>query len=418
MRDRDRNDIDPRTVRGSFSLWWQERFKPFLEACADLLVERIGERNVRGIFLCGSFAADEGSVVLETTIPIILSDVDLVVVLESLESMRAFYKMRSELGNACEKLMPDVRFSGHIDIGMFLTESLRGLPPRPGVFEMKARGRMLYGDEKVLDLIPAFEPAAIGNREAVILIENRIISLLGAFPEKSGGSREDLYPFLYEVARVYTDLATAALCLTGLYRLGYRKRWELLQTAIEDQDSDLLRRLLPDELVAKIGRWTIFKLSPSIENHGIASEDGFMMQLWEECERDVLAFWRRGEAYVQDANVTLADPPPVSTLLATRKRSGRWIDHYRNWNWYLSVLPRIRRISLFFAIGKRLLSTEPIDIVREQGVRLIDRHINRDADGSIPKPPGGFPHRGSTWRDATASLVSVWRELVTGRKDS
>jgi len=418
VRDRDRNDIDPRTMRGSFSLWRQERFQPFLDACADLLIERIGERNVRGIFLCGSFAADEGSVVFETKIPIILSDVDLVVVLESLESMRAFYKIRNELGNACEKLMPKARFSGHVDIGMFLSESLRGLPPRPGVFEMKALGRMLYGDDKVLDLIPTFEPAAIGTREAVILIENRIISLLGAFFEKSGESRENIYSFLYEVARVYTDLATAALCLTCLYRPGYRIRWELLRTAIEDQDLDLLRRLLPAELVSKIGRWTIFKLSPSIENHGIATDDGFMMQLWEECERDILGFWRRGEAYVQDADVTLADPPSVSTLLATRKRSGKWIDHYRNWNWYLSGLPRMRRISLFFAIGKRLLSMNPIDIVREQGVILIDRHIDREADGYIPKPPGGFPHPGGTWRDVTASLVSVWRELVSGRKDS
>ncbi|HVO76597.1 MAG TPA: hypothetical protein VMT60_01305, partial [Candidatus Bathyarchaeia archaeon] len=120
--------------------WWQERTKGFIPEFARVIEERLGADTLEAVFLCGSFALGEETVVLETEPPVLLSDVDLVAIVRSLDALSMWAPRRAELGAACESIMSDVRFSGRVDVGVMLAADLAALPPRPGVFDMRSSG--------------------------------------------------------------------------------------------------------------------------------------------------------------------------------------------------------------------------------------------------------------------------------------
>ncbi|MCK4236574.1 MAG: hypothetical protein KAX38_05610, partial [Candidatus Krumholzibacteria bacterium] len=356
----------------------------------------------------------EESVVLECGSPILLSDIDLVVIVESLEAFKEFYPARSEIGSVCEKLLPGVRFLGRVEIGMVQYDYLHRLSPRPGVYDMKERGKLLYGDREILDHITSYEPFSIGGRGAVVLIENRMISFLGAYPWKACDTDEEIYRFLYEMARVYTDILTSALCLAGLYRPGYVERCKFVGEIV---DNESLADLLPTELLPKIKKWTDFKIAPSTKNLGVELDERSILELWEKGASDLLGFWEKGEAFLQGPDYDTSKTS-VDHLLVSRKGSGKLLEHLRNWKTFLSRLPVGRRVALAKALRKRLLSEDPMDVVREYGVRLIDHRLRYGTDREVSMPPGSFPHCGGDWRDAVSRLYSLWVEIVFGRKEN
>lgn len=448
MIERDTDDKDPRGERGSFGLMgggvsgesessgpdrpsfmgssssgdsksgtegpWSVRFRAFLDSCSKLLVERIGEKNISCIFLCGSFAGDEGSIVFEEDRPLFLSDIDLAVVLESRDAHSELYKKRNGLAEACEGLLPEAEFLGHVDVAVLLPHDLERFPPRPGVFDTRKLGRVLYGDQDVIDRIPAYREGAIGGREAVLLIENRIIPFLGSYPTSIARTNEDLYRFLYQIARAYTDMATSALCLAGLYRPGYIARNESLK---ENRHNDLLSWFIPTELLPKIEMWTLFKVEPSIEVLDFEIDDRSSLNLWEQTASDLLEFWTKAECYIQYPHTDRSRLPAVGALLNSRPRRGRPYENLLAWKAYLSPLSLRRRSALISSMRGRILWSNPLEIVREFGPRLLDYHIRFGVECDVAEPAGGFPYRGTGWRDAAFSLYRLWTELVFGRKD-
>ncbi len=392
--------------------WWQGRLKTFLASCSDYLADFIGGENITGIFVCGSYAGGELSVVFETGSPILLSDIDLVVVLNSLEAFRRYYPRRSELGEACEELMQEVRFVGRVEVGMLLPENLGALPPRPGVFDMKNRGIILHGGEELLDPVPDFERSDIGIDEALILIENRIVSFLGHYGSPRAETEEGLYCFLYEIARVYTDIATAAACLTGEYLPGYRDRLEFLnRRGIED----MLGRFLQSGLLYKIERWTVFKLTPSIRTLNVEIDDTVLDRTGRECASDLMRFWQRVKAFQ-----LYGDPGHdihASQAGSRRKKTGI-VHSLQAWKTLLGLMPLQDRLSLAALLGTKLFTTDPLAVVREYGVRLLEHETGGSRRTTVQGARGGFPYRGGRWEDCVKSIHAFWNMLIFGRKES
>ncbi len=257
----------------------------FLSECARLVESRVGGEATEAVFLCGSFAAGDESVVLETDAPILLSDVDLVVIVKSIETLVEWSRRRAELGTACEDLWRDVRFSGRVDVGVMLAGDLAAMPARPGVYDMRALGKALAGDPAILERVPAYAPCDITTREAVILVENRSVSLLGARPGKRLDGETAPYGFLYAIARVYTDIAVAALSIAGAYVPGYAARAELIRAKMGGGGNGSLSRLIDSALCGRIERWTAFKLEPSIAAAGPDPGPGGREKQWERLRK-------------------------------------------------------------------------------------------------------------------------------------
>jgi hypothetical protein len=383
-----------------------------MESAAEFLLDQISSTNIHGIFLTGSFSIEEGSVVFGSGGPLILSDVDLVVVFESLDAFVRYYPRRVELGEACERLLPEARFSGRVEIGMLVPDSMRKLPPSPGVYNMKRHARILHGGPEILDPIPSYEMADISGGEGVILLENRMAPLCAAAVPAPEAEKEDRYTFLYNISKVYTDIAAAATCLSASYLPRYRGRAEYLARSARGDNGGIG---IDDDLLGRIERWTRFKLSPSEEaleaDGGVLSSPG---QIWMEAAADVIAFWKRGAAQLMGIPNERATSHSARALLNWRP-PGSTIGHLRSWKIYLSRYELKRRIAIAAGLGARLTRNDPLDIIRQAAILLLEQACENNTSCGVAAPPGRFPHAGGAWRVAAGETYDRWSDFVFGR---
>lgn len=408
----------PRTGRGSFDLSGEPSdslidkagrigFRAFLESCAGLIAEKAGPENVRSVYLFGSFALGEGSVAVDEGRQVFLSDIDLVLVLSEIDEHRRLLAVRRELGEACEQLMPEADFVGRIDVGVVHESELGSFSRSPGVFDMRSAGVVLYGDDSVLRDLPLFDPSRIEPIESLILLENRIASLLGAFPK---GEVRERSRFDYQIAKTYTDILTSSLCLAGAYIPGYEKRLDVMRSI---EAGGPLDRLVPKGIREKIERWTLFKLEPSGKAHGANDHRG----LWDEAATDLSDAWRRCETYrCGGPGEGPGEKGPAELLDSRERRASR--ANLLGWKNLLATMPVGRRIRLIAGMGGRMPGRSPLRVVREEGVLLISHASRFGTEGDVKRPPGSFPHGGGAWQDAAGELSGIWNEIVFSRKGS
>jgi predicted nucleotidyltransferase len=394
--------------------WWHSRSREFLSDCARLIVRLIGRDAIEAVYLCGSFAGGDESIVLETDPPLLLSDVDLVAVVKSIEALTRWRGRRAELGAACEELWKDVRVSGTVDVGVMLPRDLAAMSAKPGVYDMLVLGKVLEGNPGILEEIPRYAPSDITAREAIVLIENRAVSLLDARPGSDVAGEAEPYRFLYRIARVYTDIAAAALSIVGAYVPGYGARAVLIRERAGTEATDELARLVDPGLAGNIERWTAFKLEPSLGAAGMDGGSRALDGIWAAAAADLLAFWKRAviAAIGQRNEGTGAAVTELSGMVGA---SGGPRDNLRGWRSYLSGLAPARRIALCAALGPGLLRRNPLDVIRDEGMKLLEHRVVRGRDVPVRGGRGGFPHRAGAWDRAAEDLCAAWNALVFGR---
>lgn len=397
----------------TFPDWWPGRFHSFIRTCSEYLVEQIGERDVRAIILSGSFALNEGSVLFRESGPLFLSDIDLVVVLDSRRAHARTYARRHELGEACEALFPEATFSGHFGIGMFLPGEMRFLPPRPGVYDLKEHGVVLWGDGEVLSLIPAYRASQIGGIEALVLLENRMLALLGVYPGTGDAARDVSITFPYEIGRVYTDIATATLCVACTYRPSYDVRVRMME---EGADTGPINRLVSRSLVPLVAQWTRFKLDPGTEPRGTGNDRTEPLGLWEGAAGDLLDIWKRSGVYLLGSRGDDGNLPNAASLFRRRARSRGRLGNMRFWREHLSHVPLAERIRIVASMRGALLRVDPLDAIRCDGVRLIEHRMRCGAGCSAPRLTIVATDPGERWESAAVRAHGMWAEIVFGWK--
>jgi hypothetical protein len=403
---------DPGCGVRTFPDWWPERYHTFLRSCTEHLVESIGREELQAIVLTGSFALDEGSVVFSPSGPLFLSDIDLFLVLSSRASHAKAYGRRRELARGCEALFPGAVFSGHVDAGTFIREELSNLPPRPGVFDLKTHGRVLWGDSEVLAEVPAYRENEIGGEEAILLLENRIMSLIGAYRKETNRSAPD-DAFRYEIARVYVDIATAALCIDSSYCSGYGMRGRRLR----ERAAGSLARLVPSSLLPEVERWTAYKLDPSGGTGRLNDEKHEAERLWERAARHLLELWKRGAGELRDRRADGAHVPAAESLFRRRgANNGRY--NLRFWKRFLSRLPAAARVRMIASLRGTLARKNPLDVIREDGVRLIEHRVLHGGEGIVPGLRMAAAGNSGEWRAAAKQAHGLWAAMVFGGKDA
>lgn len=408
------NGIDESGPCGSHGSFCQEQppfIERYIEACAEHLAAAIGPDEIEGIFLCGSLALGEGGISFDSSPALLVSDIDILVVLRRFEAHERLLPKRYDLGRSCETLTGDMEFLGHVDVGFMMTADLERLPPRPGVFDLKNHGRTIYGGGEVLDLVPDYEPERVGGREAVTLLENRIASLLGRFDDRTAAEGDYPFRFLYEIARVHTDIATALLCISGLYAPGYENRSRLFGEAVREGK---LKVTVSEDLVPLVSYWTKFKLRPSRSYPDKEPDPDYLSELWDEASRRIVSCWSACESFLQGKE-QYADS--VSRLLAAREPVGRIRTNLRAWRSFLAGKPIRSRLAGLFRAGAVLLRRDPSSLIRAAALHLMDMYVEGKT-GIGAKGMPGFPGRSrGTWEEAADEVSALWLEMVYGRRD-
>jgi hypothetical protein len=343
-------------------------------------VEEAGAGNVTGLILLGSFASREGSVAIAGGAPVFLSDIDLLLVVSGREAHEKLYTQRTRIAADCEDLLPGAIFDGRIDLGVMTRDELPAMPHSPGVFDIKKSGMVLHGDESLKSLLPSFPPDAIGAREALRLLENRMAAFLGYLPLDDGGGEIERLRFLYGISKVYTDIITGTMSAHGKYMSGYAER----------AGHEGLENMLGAGPAETAARWTRFKIDPTGEQPPL---DVDREKEWLAAAGDLLAARDRVRGMTDGDS---KDRPPS-------------VDLYRAWRNTVTGIPMALRLA---AAGAR-----PGEHLRREAVRLIRHAVGKGITGNVGSSPGGYPHRKTTWKRAAGLTCSAWKRFVTGREE-
>ncbi|HSG28838.1 MAG TPA: nucleotidyltransferase domain-containing protein [Candidatus Krumholzibacterium sp.] len=395
------------------SPWYLDRFQDFLRDCRDLLLEKIGSDKVKAIILGGSFATGEGTVVFEGEAPVLLSDVDLLVVMDSLPALLEVLPRRNDLGMACEEKMPETTFTGRVDVGAVLAGELPSFARSPGTFVLRTRGQLLYGEESVLDLFPGYDPEDISPRESLTLLENRMASILGDWPVAVPGTGSGLYRFFYRVSRSYTDILTAAAVASKSFVPGYQERWETMNRRYGSKEVDLY---LDGTLLEKTRYWTAFKICPSFAEGepDVHSLSG----IWLETAADLFSMWEKCARTAYARELPARSPEDIKRIAETRAEPQGLMSRIRSWKRLMRWMDSGQRIRALSFTGGSVLKTDPGDFVRAASVHLLSVAPQADRSAPMRVDPGGFPFGGKEWKDAARSCNAWWNRLVFGREGS
>jgi hypothetical protein len=406
-------DHGPCDLRGSFSLDLPPPFDAFFVSCANAVLEKAGREGVAGVFLGGSLALGEGGIDTTSGKPELIGDVDLLAVVSSLRAHERLYSMRRELGSACEAISEGIEFKGRVDVGVMLPADLESMGPSPFVYDLKNHGVMLYGSADLLERIPGYAEGEIGGPEVTKLLENRIASLLGSYEMAERDEGADRRLFLYEISKVYTDICTAVLCMSGLYVSGYAARCKRLREArIEGE----LVLPVPEDLFDDIESWTRFKLSPSSRGGGDGAGSPPPIELWDASAGLALDWWMLCEGLLQDRGRGREMVSSAEILLRRRIRAVRG-GNLRAWMRMTDRWPVSRKIELAAGLRKAVFSIDPLGYVREWGIRLLDIYAGGRKEERVARPAARYPHDGGSWEKAVRGTIGAWREIVYGAKD-
>ncbi|MBD3179552.1 MAG: hypothetical protein GF417_07995 [Candidatus Latescibacteria bacterium] len=370
-------------------------FKLLLERITDKLLSETGREGVLGIYLCGSFATGEGTVIVRGDEALFISDLDLVMLVDSLDLHARILRDRKRLGVICQGLSEEAVFTEGISVGVYHLSELPELVPSPLTLDMKQKAVTLFGDRDLPDRIRAEE---VTEYEGIRLLENRACSLMGSIHLSGSSDPASRIELAYSISRVYTDILTAILIFRKRYLPGYRARLKELR-AVREEEKDILS----EEIFSRIAEWTEYKLCPSERDPG---ED--IWKKWELAGRDLIDHWRifrskRPGKEVQSRGVE-------EILGEYRSRYTLW-QRLKRWAGYLGRFSPFRRLWKILYLNRSILRLAPSELVTYTGIRVLNHITEGSKKSSVLSYGRGFARmRAEATKDA-ASLHELWTEV-------
>lgn len=364
-------------------------------------------RQLRGVILIGSLARDEATVVWENGSRKVLGDAEFLLAFSDetpLPPADTLDSFKDEVGNKLVQQSVSVK----LDFAAVPLLYLQRLQRSIFTYEVKAYGRVIWGDREIFSLIPAFPASDIPLEDAWRLLCNRIIEVLETVGEMDVGAGE-LSPALhYRTVKLYQDMATSYLVFVGCYEPSYRSRAErLAQMAADPQHAGDL----PFQLAAFsacVSACTRFKLAgpPS----GASNELGFAAStdFIRAAMADAHALWRWELARLIGDQHRRSDTELMSKWMRTlpfRARVRGWAHVLSKCGWHRSfgLWPRWLRLAmkssprhcvyaaascLFFRLAERLdPSLTPAlsdsDLGRIYSWLPVERRASNDVAGDL-----------------------------------
>jgi hypothetical protein len=286
--------------------------------------------DVISLFLIGGYARGEGSVLVEKDGIVPLGDYDFLVI-----SRFPHYPIEFSWVKSLQKKF---RVQYHIGTSIVWEPSLPFLGKRIYWYEMKFGSRLLFGSEKVLDLIRISDGSEVSVNEGLSLMFNRLMGLLRVFDislltnKPNRRQREDL---IFQSVKLILSCGESLLLLDHRYHFSYEERLRRLSRDIVDQFSGLLR--VDPSLKEDYEKSTCFKLEPKYEMYNDA------VKFWFDAKRHLLLTlsffmrWKTLGANVSASRIgAYGDPQYLAGLLlqaGNQELGTRALDFAKfNWN--------------------------------------------------------------------------------------
>jgi hypothetical protein len=382
-----------------------------------LCVDQCGS-GLRAIILTGSLARDEGTFVRQGQFWRVMGDAEFVLVFKDRTRVPnseriALLRREVEHSLASKGVLCDIGLSAVNPT--FLTGS------RPHIFsyELKACGRVAWGESKILALMPDFEPSDIPLEDAWRLLQNRIVEML-EFPRdlegKSGALPAEVH---YRTVKLYLDMATSLLLFAGAYSPGYREREKRLRALFTANQGNSWPFPMED-FVQQVTACTEWKLC------GEAASACGSWDFWEEAIAYARQLWRWELVRLTGLPQSAPDRELFSRWMALQPYAQRvrgwaytlrhqgWLRSWRKWGrWSRLALTGSPRYCVYAAANEFLFGTGLRVGVPETQSALVEDWQN--LNDHLPLPRSG-PGRSMGREEIAASISRNYAELLMGTR--
>ena len=189
-----------------------------------------------GAILGGSLARGEGTVWRSGARVRALSDVDLAIVFADRAGRERARAIAPHVARGLTRRLAGQGLLGPVDLGVYAAADLPRMGPRPGTLEMRRSGRVLWGPPDLTARFPALEEKDVPREEALVLLENRGIELLHAWPGAVPADDVDgQLVALYAGWKTIVDAAFAFVVAHGRCPATQEARQAVLETLVRGQ---------------------------------------------------------------------------------------------------------------------------------------------------------------------------------------
>jgi hypothetical protein len=185
------------------------------------------EPSLRAIVLTGSLARGEGTWTWHEERARLAGDAEFIVVFGERALLPSSQRLTQLVRNINARLCTQ-GIDGEVELSPVHPSYLQALRPRMFACELREHGQVIWGDDGILELIPAFSIGDIPFEDAFRTLLNRLIELLEAVCEAK--CLEPLPETVrYRAAKLILDMASSFLIFNRQYRSTYRGRANRLQ---------------------------------------------------------------------------------------------------------------------------------------------------------------------------------------------
>jgi hypothetical protein len=291
--------------------------------------------SLRAVVLTGSMARSEETIERQANLWRVMGDAEFLLIFMKgaiLPSRAAIQALRQESEQALEHNAIRCK----IDLSAVHPIYLQRLPKHIYSYELRNRGRVVWGDSSILSQIPVFGAQDILREDAWRMLCNRVVELLEEpwdFLEHSTCKKR----FLYRTVKLYLDMATSLLVFAGAYAPSYREREKNLSLLARRSD---VQNAWPFDLASFSARvtactdWKLSVLHPRVVPTEIR---------WPEAIRLARQVWRWELSQLTGASVQTSDcdlmchwmrqqpiPQRVRGWLYVMRNRG-WLRSWRDW---------------------------------------------------------------------------------------
>lgn len=353
------------------------------------------------LLLSGSHATGEAVWLQLGGRRVTLSDVDLYAAMRDERACRAATARARAGREAAAGRLRAAGLEAPLEVGFLTLDGLSRMPAKPGTIELARHGSVVTGDLSALGRVPRWSPAEVPAEEGALLLENRGLELLLAWPRLGSPDPLERARARHGTLKAAADLAAVLALRGGELPDGTPAR---VAWARERAGALLARVLGPERL-------------------GVPAE---LERLWDGC----LA-WRSGEA---------SPPAPAAAAAEWRSAAGAWCAV---WDWWFAgrasgpwdrALRTGARAPLPRRLRRGLRAPGPASPARRLALALAgtpQHRVNASAavlllaaaaSRSAPGLPAGALRAlrvlgvsdADTWDGARRDVIRAWDALVLG----
>ena len=327
--------------------------------------EAFGDQ-LRAVISTGSLARDEASILRHENSFVVRGDAEFLVVFKKNGALPATAALR-EIRQRIERNLLQQNIQCKIDLSAVHPGYFPRLPAHIFSYELKHCGRVIAGDERILETIPDYSPKDLSREDAWRLLCNRLVEMLECAAELSREEKKPSIALRYKIVKLYLDMGASLLVFEKAFVPTYRDRCKALLRLAAEKPTNTAFPFDLENFAEFVAECTEQKLSPG------ASDELSTELSWQAAIQSARALWRWELIQMVGASEELSDSELFDRWIGRQPfhksiRGWLYVARACGWRQSLDVLLRwlkLRKASprhwIYFIAGTLLFqsSTEP-----------------------------------------------------------